>query len=164
MLYVLIWIWGGVTGICIMWVVLVHTTKVKETQTKVLQKQVDMLNQWLILKHAGVFLGTELEKRNIHVIAIYGMGIFGRHLVRELEKTNVKVHYGIDMKVKDRYRDIPVYRLDNNNSVDAVINTVSYDEQNIMRKLKQYYTCPILNLSELVYASYPEKIAGAKNK
>lgn len=165
MWYALIWILGVVTGICIMWFVLKHITKIKEMQTKGLQKNVDMMNQWLILKHAAVSLDTELEKRNIHTVAIYGMGICGRHLVRELEKTNVKVKLGMDAKVKEGYKDVPVFKLGKGDtSVDAVINTVSYDEQNIIKKLGQYYTCPILNLSELVYDSYPRDISCEKKK
>lgn len=131
-------------------------TEGRNIQMNGLQKNLDMLNQWLILKQMNISLDSILKQKNIHTIAIYGMGINGRHLIRELEKSEVKVCYGIDTKVKGSYKAVPVYKLGKGApSVDAVVNTVSYDEQNIRKALQQYYTCSIFSLDELIFKSFP---------
>ena len=124
-----------------------------------MQSNIDMLNQWLILKHSGCFLDKQLKEKDINSIAIYGMGINGRHLVREMENGVITISYGIDVKINKPYKNIPILKLNKEmETVDAVINTVNYDKQNIINKLCEYYTCPILNLDELIYEYHFEKI------
>lgn len=149
---------GFVVGFLTTWIIVKHYNKKKGVQIVRMQNNIDMLNQWLILKHNGVSLDKKLKERQINSIAIYGMGITGRHLVRELEKSEVKISYGIDVKISKPYKNVSVYKLQEQmEAVDAVINTVNYDEKNIVNNLSKYYTCPIFNLDEIIYAGHSKE-------
>ena len=164
-LYLLFFIFGVIFGGSGVWIMLYHKKTMQDVQIVGMQKNLDMMNQWLILKHMGISIDTILKKRNINIIAIYGMGICGRHLVRELEKADIKVCYGLDVKVKQAYKGIPIYKPGKTeDSVDAVINTVCYDEVGIAKILQQYYKCPIINLSELIHMGYPDGIVVNKKE
>lgn len=120
-----------------------------------IQQYLDLMNQWLILKQKNIKLDDYLYKNNWKTIAIYGMGIYGRHLVRELESSNkCKICYGIDMVSKHSYHGIKIYRMDEiSETVDVVINTIIYDSKiNLM--IKEAMNCTIINIDELIFESY----------
>lgn len=156
--YVLVGILGIIVGFFAAWVIIVQNVRKNSNQVKNLQKNIDVLNQWLILKSEGLSLAAVLEDKKIYKIAIYGMGICGRHLIRELENTRIEICYGMDMKVKGQYKNIHIYKPGaTEQPVDAIINTVIYDETNIVNNLKNYYSCKILNLSDLIFNGYIKK-------
>lgn len=155
MLIFLIGIVGFLVGFITTWIITKQYNKKRDVQIARIQNNNDMLNQWLILKQNEISLDRILKEKGIFSIAIYGMGITGRHLVRELENKDVKIAYGIDMKINKPYKNISIFKLQKEmETVDAVINTVDYDKQNIIDKLHKYYTCPIFNLDELIYANH----------
>ena len=100
-------------------------------------------------------LETELKRRGIHEIAVYGMGICGRHLIRELATSDIAVAYAMDKKNMDPYHGIEVRKLQKELPVvDAIVNTVINDNSVINEEIKKYFSCPILTLEDLVYESY----------
>lgn len=72
------------------------------------RQYLDMMNQWLILKQEGKSIGEYLKKSQYSSVAIYGMAIYGRHTIRELEDTDITIAYGIDMKKMKPYKGIEV--------------------------------------------------------
>lgn len=156
--YVLVGILGVVFGVLVAWIAMGKLGEKNRNQVANMQKNIDVLNQWLILKTADMSLASVLEAREIHKVAVYGMGISGRHLIRELENTRVEVCCGLDMKVKGQYKNIPIHKPGKVEiSADAIINTVLYDEANIVSNIKRYYSSEIINLSDLVFGAYTEK-------
>lgn len=124
-------------------------------KTEDYQNYLSMLNQWLILKQEGKSLASFFVKNNYHNIAIYGMGIYGRHLIRELQPSQIIIKYGIDRKVMPPYRQIPVYNLQNGMElVDVIVNTVMYDHIEVCNQLGKYFQSPIVSLEDVVYDSY----------
>ncbi len=115
----------------------------------------DMLNQWLIIKQEGRSVGSYIEKCGWQSVAIYGMGIYGRHIIRELKGTKCRILYGIDRQKIDVYEGIkilnPAERLP---EVDIVINSVIHEQDDIAKHLKTIISCPVVSLEEIVYASY----------
>ncbi|SFL03386.1 hypothetical protein SAMN05216390_108101 [Lachnospiraceae bacterium KH1T2] len=115
----------------------------------------DMMDQWLILKQEGKTLERFFMSNQIKRIAIYGMSIYARHLIRELEGGVVEVIYGIDRNKVDEYKGIPVFGLNNSlPAVDAVINTVLWDHVNIKVQVEKMIECPVISLEDVVYGSY----------
>lgn len=119
------------------------------------RQYLDMMNQWLILKQEGKSFEQYLRKKEYHSIAIYGMAIYGRHVIRELQGTDIKVVYGIDQKEMKPYKGVDVLRPTIElQKVDAIINTVIHQHMEIERDLTGIVDCPIESLEDIVYESY----------
>ncbi len=115
----------------------------------------DMMNQWLILKHEGKNIDDWLIKRKYLNISIYGMGVYGRHLVRELSKSKVVILYGIDQKQMEPYNGIDVYRPENDlPKVDLIVNTVICCKETVADTLRDISDAPIIGLDDLVFEAY----------
>lgn len=118
-------------------------------------RYLNMMHQWLINKHAGNGLDNYLISQGKNKIAIYGMGIYGRHLVRELQNTDITILYGIDRQDLEPYRDISILHLDQNlPRVDAIVNTVILEHAAIKKDLDEILGYPVISLEELVFESY----------
>lgn len=119
------------------------------------RQYLDMMNQWLILKQEGKSIEPYLRKKEYRSVAVYGMAIYGRHVIRELQGTAIKVLYGIDQKEMRPYRGVdvlhPMVALP---EVDAIINTVLHQHMEIKRDLTKMVDCPIESLEDIVYESY----------
>lgn len=119
------------------------------------QKYLQVMNQWLILKQEGKCLERYFLSKHYEKIGIYGMGVYGRHLVRELEGSKVKIMYGIDQKELMPYRNVAIYHLSNQlSAVDLIVNTVMHEHNTIKRQLEKFFDCPILSLEDVVFDGY----------
>jgi hypothetical protein len=69
-----------------------------EQQRDKYKKMVDCFERWMLIKEENKVLSDYLTKHSIKTVAIYGMGILGRHLLTELEKSNLEIKYIIDRR------------------------------------------------------------------
>lgn len=119
------------------------------------KKYLDMMNQWLILKQEGKSIGNYLEQQGYHTVAVYGMAIYGRHIIRELQGTSIAIAYGIDSKKMNAYRGIeilqPVGELP---YAEVIINSVIHDHTNIKNTLENITDIPVLCLEDIIFDSY----------
>lgn len=115
-----------------------------------------VLDRWLYLKESGRNMADYLEEKGIHSVAIYGVGMLGEHLLKELQEGNVKVCYGIDAK-KDKIKaEIPIYSIyEELPETDAVIVTVPYAFEEIKERLEKKTSYLILSLESLIMDSLP---------
>ncbi len=119
------------------------------------RRYLDMMNQWLILSQEGKRLDRFLKERGWCKVAVYGMSIYGRHIIRELENTDCVVMYAIDRKRMDDYRGIKVLKpADSLPNVDVVINSVIHEHDRIAEDMHNIVQCPIVSLVDVVFESY----------
>lgn len=119
------------------------------------KQYLNVMHQWFILKERGLPLSDLLRKYNIDNVAVYGMGIIGRHVVRELEGSGIVVSYGIDQKNIDSYKGVDVFTpKDPLQAVDAVINTVVWSHEEIRKLLGEKMDVLVLSLEDLVFDRY----------
>lgn len=136
----------------------IYCIKITENKPDNLYKNLNMINQWLILKSQGIELATGLIKNDIKRIAIYGMGIYGRHLVRELLHTDIEIVYCMDQKTMDPFMGVHIIKAKSGlPEVDLVVNSVIYAHDEISRKLIHLYKCPVVSLEDLVFESYQKE-------
>lgn len=129
----------------------------KKKEVSKAQQYLNMMNQWFILNQRQMSIEKYLKSKNFYVIAIYGAGLYGRHVMRDLEKTDIKVLYAIDQKKIPPFEGIEIMQLENNMpKVDVIINSVILDHKAIEQQLKKYYQCPILSLEDIIFESYGE--------
>ncbi len=109
------------------------------------------LDQWLSLKERDVKLGEILKENHIHTVAVYGLGMLGRHLLEELREGPVRVLYGIDVRKGQIKADIPMYALcDELPEADAVIVTVDYDFETIKKELEKKSQYKVISLTQII--------------
>lgn len=110
-----------------------------------------VLHQWMLLKENGVNIGEYLQQKGIRKVAIYGMGMLGLHLVKELEGGPVEILCGIDRAAGALHQEFPIVMPDEPiGKVDAVIITPVFAFNEIYATLRKQYQGKILSLMELV--------------
>lgn len=68
-----------------------------------------LLDRWMELRERNIYLEEYFKEKDINNVAIYGYGIFAKHLCWELKKSSVKVRYIIDRYGEKVGADLPVY-------------------------------------------------------
>ncbi len=117
---------------------------------------VRLFNKWLVLKECKKNLVTYFVDKEYTNIAIYGLGITGKHLITELNNSVIKIMYGIDRSGNCLKESFPIYTLEDIlPNVDAIIVSVTYDFDNIFELLKDKFNGVIISLEEII--DYVEK-------
>lgn len=95
-----------------------------------------LMRQWVWAKQEEKNFSEYFRRCNYKTIAVYGMGIIGKILVKELENSDIKILYGIDRNAKGLLCDIELFTLDDRlPKVDAVVVTVGKDYDSIKKQL-----------------------------
>lgn len=107
-------------------------------QAEKYKKIMHYLDEWMNAKEENRSIGSCLKKRNVNSVGIYGYGILGRHLLRELITADINVKWVMDNRdVSDRisclylHPDSAQVPLD----IDLVIITAITDVEEIEKKL-----------------------------
>ena len=109
------------------------------------------LDSWMSLKEKGINPVNYLKRFHYNVVAVYGVGILGKHLLYELEQSNIKIAYIIDRRADLHYPQAEVKSVDDElDKVDAVIVTALADFDDIYEILKVKLNCPVFSVAELV--------------
>lgn len=119
------------------------------------QQYLDIMNQWLIICEEGRHVDKYFKDRGYKNIAIYGMSVYGRALVRDLRKTDINILYGLDQQVMKPYLNVKVlHPEDISKKPDVIVNTVLREHEGISKWLKSLYDVGIVSLEEVVFESY----------
>ena len=127
-------------------------------QVELLQKENEryksywtILESWLCLKEKNIRFERYFLNKEIRTIAIYGMGLMGRHLFSELAGSNVQVAYGIDQQGQNLNRDLCIYRPDETlPNVDAIVITVTFSYRDIVNMLEKKGFANIIILKDIL--------------
>ena len=110
-----------------------------------------VLDQWLCIKEIGKSVSEYLNANNVRQIAIYGVGMLGKHLIKELENTEINIAYCVDRFVNSGENDYKTYSMDEKLPyVDAIIVTVIYDFENIQNQISKKFDGEIISLDTLI--------------
>lgn len=130
-----------------------YTLNLAEKNERILQIECE----WIMLKQDGGDLASRLAARGINQVAIYGYGVLGRLLLRELKNSCVNVKYIIDEKAinMEKCANMPVIlnkseSFKSVNNVDAIIVTAVSAYEEIKRELKKESAVNIIDLGELI--------------
>lgn len=110
-----------------------------------------ILDKWLSLLEDGTKIEQYFLCRDIHHIAVYGLGMLGNHLVSQLEESQIVVDYGIDRRGNDIKRCFPVYTPESLlPKTELVIVTVTNEFADIYEELNKQMDCEIVSLDEVL--------------
>lgn len=109
-----------------------------------------ILTEWLTLYQKQLSIGEFLLKKDIHIVAIYGMAKLGLLLRTDLERSGIEVKYGIDTRDVNNVFLPVVKPEDITEPVDLIIVTAVTDFFALKRRLEQYTHCQIEMLENLM--------------
>ena len=110
-----------------------------------------ILDAWLCLKEEHISVDTYFIDRGIYSIAIYGLGMLGKHLLNELDNSQLKIAYGIDRKSDALHMDMRIYTLDDElPEVDMIVVTTTYAYVDIVRQLQKKGCKNVVSLEEVI--------------
>jgi glycosyltransferase involved in cell wall biosynthesis len=87
-------------------------------------------------------------------IAIYGCGVWGNMIYRELENNNITVEYGIDISAKKIGERTAVTPNQIDNSIDLVIVSNFQIFSPIKENIKKYFHGEIVSVEEMINKAY----------
>lgn len=134
--------------------------KKKESQqieelNKVIDKNVHylhLLDQWMMLREKGYLLENKLFDAGYRKIAVYGYGIFGRHLESEFIQNKVTIEYIIDQQKDKINADIPVYSPQEDlPEAELVVVTAVCEYDEIYKKIREKSNCKMISLETLIF-------------
>ncbi|GFI19324.1 hypothetical protein IMSAGC009_04504 [Lachnospiraceae bacterium] len=110
-----------------------------------------LLHNWLSLREQKINFSKYFLKYGYNNISIYGMGKLGRHLLYELQGSEINVRYGIDKNGENVDDIIDIYYPNQKMpKVDAVVITVIGQYKEISEKLRENMQCPMVTIEEVV--------------
>lgn len=128
--------------------------KVIEEKDNKLNKFTDyfrLFDKWMSLKEENKTLEKYFIDKGYHHIALYGMGVMGKHLINDLEGSAIVIDYVIDKKADVIESDLPILSVDSElPNVDAIIVTATFDFYEISRQLYDIVPYPIISLHEVI--------------
>lgn len=141
---------GFLAGVIIVWN---YLDKIIEQVQKLSDKHLKLfkiMDMWVNNYQDDKRIDQYLQDKGINKIAIYGIGITGMTLYRELKNSKVEVCYGIDQS--DKIVDgIDVLSLEDLlPEVDAVVVTPVTAFSEISINLEKKMKCEILSLEEIM--------------
>lgn len=111
---------------------------------------IDCLDIWMSLKEKGISLACYLRQYHYNKVAVYGIGILGRHLLYELEQEGIEIAYIIDRRETVYYPGVEIKSPESAlEEVDAVIVTAA-DFDEIYVGLKAKLGSPVLSIAEVL--------------
>lgn len=110
-----------------------------------------MMNSLLSLYDHDISLGNQLLARGWKRVAIYGMGMIGKHLAAKLKRDGLMPAFAIDQSCNALAGGFPLLSLqDEPLCADIIVVTVVHDYSHIEVELCKKYTCPIVSLQLLL--------------
>ena len=116
-----------------------------------------LFDKWMVLKENDLSLDVFFEENNYSSIAVYGLGMLGRHLLADISIE--RVAFGIDGKADTIRMDFPIYSpVDAFPKADIIVVTPTYDYDSIVRLLKQNNDCKVVSLGYVIDHVYNSKL------
>lgn len=110
-----------------------------------------LFDHWMELLESDIHLTDYFLSHHLRHIAVYGIGMMGRHFSRQLKNSSIVIQYYIDKKSSILKKEIPVFTTgDSLPEVDAVVVCVTYDKSMIKKSLEGKVSCPVLFLDQIV--------------
>ena len=110
-----------------------------------------VMNQWTNVKQANRILEEYFLKNELRKIAIYGMGLMGQQLIKELKDSSIETAYGIDRNSDGIVSGIKVVTMDEELAdVDAVVVTVLKEFDEIRDALTKKLNCSVVAIEDIL--------------
>ncbi len=109
--------------------------------------------KWIELYQNGVSISRLFAENDISEIVIYGLGMVGKMLVKDIEEENIiKIVFGIDQREKGDEFSFKTYLLDDSPKYEGtVVVTALYDFDEIKKQLLNRGYAKVVSISTLLF-------------
>ena len=108
-----------------------------------------LLEKTALLRQEKNTYNRYFADNNLHTVAVYGLGKFGKILVEELTSDGVEIAFAIDRAVTE-YKDLKIYTPDSEIPPCDIIIVSLVDADELLTELKKKWDVRIFSFSELV--------------
>lgn len=123
-----------------------------EQNSRKYQRFYKCFNKWIENLEGGRHISDYLSQKGITSAAIYGYGLVGRNLLKELEVGAVEIRYLIDRNFNTGNGRLQIISPEDElEKVDAIIVTPFLEYAGIETKLRQKTEAKILSLEDIIY-------------
>lgn len=146
---------GVVVCFLLMWKFAIRVAKNKDRRLTLFRNNFYILDRWLTVQRKQFPLGKWLaDTKQVHSVAIYGVGVLGKQFAAELADGPVGIMYAIDQSVSCADFPFPIYSLqDSLPEVDLIIVTPA-DFDKIRQALAQKISSPVVSAEALIKEYY----------
>ena len=111
-----------------------------------------LLDDWLVLREKGFSVAEWIRQAGYKKIAVYGYGILGRHLCKELHNSNVIIDFIIDRRGESIETDYKVYLpTDTFPEIEAVIVSAVFEYESICKEMRKKGKYKMISLETILY-------------
>ena len=117
------------------------------------EEYIQVLEKWLFDRQNGCRLEDYLIKHGIYIVGIYGYGVLGRLLYKELKESSVTIKCIFDRNLRQGPENIPVINPSKKMDLlgmDAIIVTPICEFEKIKEELKITNSVRILSLEDIL--------------
>ncbi len=113
-----------------------------------------VLDHWMLFLENNMSIEGYLLKAGYLNVGLYGYGILGRHLYKQLSNTRINVKFIIDQQKDKLHTEVPVFLPSGNiPEVDVVIVSATFFYDEIYQALKGKGVRKIISLETILYES-----------
>lgn len=122
---------------------------------EILKIKYNIINKWYSLAEKDILLADYLDVCGYKEIAIYGLGIMGKHLISDLNNSTLKIPYGIDQKADNKAFDFAVYTLkDELPKADIIVVALASNCDEVIISIQNKVDIPVISLEEILCRAY----------
>lgn len=123
----------------------------ESAQLKKYKNYFKVLERWFTLKEEKKQLSQYLEELGYQTVAIYGWGILGKHLYKELKDSKIEIAYAIDRQREKGGSHIKVAAPEDTwDDVDVIIVSATFDYRNIRKLIKEKTDIDVISLEQIL--------------
>lgn len=124
------------------------------------------LHLWMSNREQGKNIGDYLLEKGIKKAGIYGYGILGRHLIDELQKSNIEILWIMDKNKNKTIDTIPFVNVETNKKIEhpeiVIVASIKYYEE-IERMLISEGYMNVRGIEEIVEVLYSSQRGNLDN-
>ena len=110
-----------------------------------------LMDRWANIRQNGRCLEEYFLKNEYYRIAVYGLGVMGQRLIKELDNSKIEIAYGIDKNEDMAYTNLEVVTMEDElKQVDAVVVTVVKEFDAIRERLMEKTECQVIALEDIL--------------
>ncbi len=111
-----------------------------------------LLDEWMTLRQNGFWISDWLEQKGYKRIAVYGYGICGKHLCRELSDNGIQIAYIVDRNAAGLNTACRTYLpSDQLPEVDLMIVSATYEYGNIYKNMVNKGMGKVISLQSILH-------------
>ena len=115
----------------------------------------NILDFWMNLRENGVKLENWFIENDYRNIGLYGYGVLGKHLLRELEESSIIVSYLVDRQKNSLRAALPMYLPEDSlPEADLIVVSATFYYDDIYRQLKNNGVKNIVSLEYIMREMY----------